>query len=90
MIDTENDTPLKAYVQRAATQPIYLAHALAAHRERFGLTEHEQRRHLGVRVEDWVMLCLCRLPETEEDLQVVCTRFGADRERLGQVLRAGS
>jgi hypothetical protein len=29
------------------------------------------------------------MPETDEDLQAICTRFGADRERLERATRAG-
>jgi hypothetical protein len=86
--DTTQDA-MTLLAERAQTEPFYLASALAAHRERFGLTEAEQRRHLGVRPQDWVMLCLCRLPESEEDLRVVCERFGCDRERLERALRVG-
>jgi hypothetical protein len=86
MTETPTDT-LALLARHAQAEPFYLASALAVHRERFGITEVEQRRHLGVRAEDWAMFCLCRLPETDEDLQVVCTRFGCDRERLERALR---
>jgi hypothetical protein len=81
--------PLALLAERARAEPFFLASALAIHRERFGITEAEQRRHLGVRAEDWAMLCLCRMPEADEHLQVLCTRFGCDAERLGRALRAG-
>jgi hypothetical protein len=88
MTETPVD-PLAQLAERAQAEPFFLASALAAHRERFGLTEAQQRRHLGVRPEDWAMFCLCRVPETEEDLQVLCARFGCDRERLGRAVREG-
>jgi hypothetical protein len=81
--------PLAILAERARDDHFFTAHALHAHRERFGLTEAEQRRHLGVRSQDWVMFCLCRLPETDEDLRVVCTRFGCDPERLERAVRVG-
>jgi hypothetical protein len=89
MTETPID-PLALLAERAQAQRFYLACALAAHRERFGLTEAEQRRHLGVRPQDWVRLCLCRMPEGPDELQALCARFGADRERLGRALRVGS
>ena len=81
--------PLALMAERAASEPDTLAHALAAHRRRFWLTEAEQRRHLGVNVAQWALFQLCRMPESAEDLEAVCACFAADRERLERALRAG-
>jgi hypothetical protein len=83
--------PLALLAEKAAGEVYFLAHALAVHRERSGITETEQRRHLGVLAEHWTMfqLCRCPLPERwDEDLEAICGRFGCDRERLERVLRA--
>jgi hypothetical protein len=88
----ENGAALRAFAENAAGEPYFLAHALAIHRSRYGITEQEQRRHLGVLPQDWslMQLCRCPLPEQwEQDLDVICERFGADRERLERVLKAG-
>jgi hypothetical protein len=82
---------LAEFAERASREPYFLAHALREHRERFGLTEVEQRQHLGVKPREWARFQLCRAPVAEgwdPDLQEICTRFGADRERLGRALRA--
>jgi hypothetical protein len=95
MYDAVTNTPidpLSLLAEKAAGEVYFLAHALHLHRERFGITEAEQRRHLGVRVQDWPMLCLCRMPAVEqwdEDLDVICSRFGCDRERLERAVKAG-
>jgi hypothetical protein len=90
MVDAMTETtldPLALLAERAAAEPDTLAHALARHRERFGLTPGEQRRHLRVTLQAWPLLQLCRVPADAEDLQAVCTRFAADREWLERALR---
>jgi hypothetical protein len=77
---------------RCQTEPLFLANALARHRERFSLTEHEQRLHLCVKAEHWSMFQLCRAPVAEqwaEDLDRIAGHFGADRGRLERALRVG-
>src|SRR5262245_4481512 len=81
--------PLALLAERAALAPDTLAHALALHRARYGSTPSEQRRHLGVRVEDWPAFQLCGMPETADELQALAGRFGCHAERLGRALRAG-
>jgi len=88
MTETPID-PLALMAERAALEPATLAHALRAHRARFGLTESEQRRHLGVNVAQWALFQLCRMPDSAEDLQAVCACFGADRERLERAFKGG-
>src|SRR5262245_36327648 len=88
--DVEGDRNLlAALAQLAADRPFYLGHALAQHRKRFGLNEAEQRKHLGVAMGEWTRFKLCVAPETEDDLQALAERFGADRERLGRAVRGG-
>jgi hypothetical protein len=89
MTDAENGTMLQAYARQAAAEPYFLAHPLAAHRARYGITEQEQRRHLGVKPREWIPFLLCRMPETEAELQALADRFGCDAERLTRALRAG-
>jgi hypothetical protein len=87
-------TTLADFAKRARGNLYFLACPLAKHRERFGLTPDEQRKHLGVKLREWPLFQLCRSPEVdrerwEEVLGEICTRFGCDRERLGRALRAG-
>jgi hypothetical protein len=89
----EQIDPLTLIAERAAAEPYFLGHALAVHREKYGITEQEQRRHLGVLPQDWPLLQLCRCPlpeQWEQDLDVICARFGADKERLERVLKCGA
>jgi len=60
------------------------------------LTENEQRLQLRVEPHEWALFQLCRCPGVgtesdrwEEDLAELCTRFGADRERLERASREG-
>jgi hypothetical protein len=85
--------PLALMAEKAAGEVYFLAHALAVHREKWGLTEGEQRRHLGVLAEHWPMFQLCRCPVPErwdEDMAAIAERFGCDRERLGRALKAAN
>src|SRR4051812_22259576 len=85
---------LSDIAERAQSEPYFLARVLAQHRERFGLTQKEQYTHLGVMSREWSLFQLCRSPEVDpkrwaEVLDEICTRFGADREKLERVLRGG-
>jgi hypothetical protein len=83
---------LAEFAERASREPYFLAHALREHRERFGLTEAEQRQHLKVKPSEWHLFQLCRAPAAErwdEDLQALVERFNCDAEKLGRALLGG-
>lgn len=95
MIDATTERmldPLTLLAERATTDPDCMASALAVQRARTGLTEAEQRRHLGVRVADWPLFQLWRLPAAgcwDAELLALCERFGVDPGRLERLLQLG-
>jgi hypothetical protein len=89
--EAQRDT-LIPFAEKASHEPYFLAFALREHRERLGIIEYEQRRHLKVLPRLWLLFQLCRMPAVEqwdEDMAALCERFGCDRERLERALRGG-
>jgi hypothetical protein len=86
--------PLHALAERAEEEPFFLAAVLAAYARSEALTAPGLAVALGCRVEDLVMIRLCRVPRTEpgefwEDVQAIAERFGIDPERLGEAVKRG-
>jgi hypothetical protein len=81
-----NAEPLDWLARRAAAEPFFLAHGLAAHQAARNLTDAELAGDLGCTPEALTMVRLCRAPrqghDGAEDVRCVAERFGCDPGRL--------
>lgn len=86
--------PLEFLARRAEGESFFLASVLAAFAQSEGLDDAGLAAHLGCRVEELVMLRLCRAPRTDppgfrEDIVAVAERFGLDAGRLAEAVKRG-
>ena len=72
---------------RTAREPMFWGHRLAALRGETAPEAHAKT--LGMDLEQYVTLCLCRAPRAEkrdEDIKVVADRVGCDCDVLANLL----
>jgi hypothetical protein len=86
--------PLEALAARAETESFFLAWLLAAYARSQGQDDPALAADLGCRVEELVMLRLCRAPRPEsrefwEDVRRIAQRFGIAPQRLAEVVKRG-
>jgi hypothetical protein len=80
-----------AVLRNTARDPAWLGFWLARHQQTEDLDEPQLAGKLGITMDNFVLLCLCRTPRDgnlfKEDLRVVCRKTGASELALAQVLR---
>src|SRR4051812_18939850 len=86
--------PLKELATRARSEPFYLASVLEAYTRGEGLDDAALADALGCRVEDLLMLRLCRAPRGDAegfraDIHCICERFGLGPDRLYRIVKRG-
>ncbi len=86
--------PLKDLARRARKEPFFLASVLEAYTCGEGLDDSALANSLGCRVEDLLVLRLCRAPRTDgpgfrEDIDCICERLRIDPDRLCSVVKRG-
>jgi hypothetical protein len=78
-------SPLKHLAARCATEPMFLAYALAAYQERHGLTDELLADVLGCTLETLTRLRLCGMPRVDcfaQDCRQIAEKFGLKVEVL--------
>lgn len=85
---------LEAFRARAEREPFFLASLLAAFARAEDLDDAGVAAALGCKVEDMLMIRLCRAPRADargyrDDIDSISGRFGLDPARLAEVVKRG-
>jgi hypothetical protein len=87
----EQPAGLRAAVfRRTARDPVWVGYWLRRHQDRERLSEAELAEHLGLTMEQYAWLCLCRVPRADrlrDDLEAICRRTGVRELDLLRLLR---
>lgn len=78
--------PLADLAARAASDPWFLGHAIAAYQSRTGTTDADLARLLCCTVGRLATLRLCRRPESDADVRAICARWVLSEPGLREVL----
>jgi hypothetical protein len=87
-MNEQQKTALNRLAARLASDPFFLASALAAYQQRHGLDDAGLATRLGCHVVTLTNLRLCRRPgaEIQEEVARIAERFGLDAAALGRVV----
>jgi hypothetical protein len=75
-------------LQHTRTDPFFVGYKLAQLRDQQGIGPEQQAADLGIDLESLAFLCLCKMPQTPDDVEALAQKAGMETARLAQVLAA--